>query len=334
MVLDHHPTGRPDERTWRLEESELAGPGEGEILVEVLYASVDPAMRQWIAVPDEMERADGVVPAVKAGDVMPALGIGRVLESRIPAYSAGDVVSGTLGIQEHVVVTNRGIRKVDGTIEPPTRHLSVLGMSGLTAYFGLLEVGDPAPGETVVVSGAGGGVGSVAVQLARIRGARTVAIAGGADKCRVIREVLGADVTIDRRAVTDLDAELDRSCPDGLDVYFDNVGGDLLDAALGHLAPRARVVLCGWMSQYNRGEVRGPSRYAELIRTGSSMTGFSVFQHSSRYRQASSELAGWLRSGELQALEHVVDGIEAFPSSVRMLFEGANTGKLIVKIGS
>lgn len=262
---------------------------------------------------------------------MPALAVGRVVRSRHDAYSEGDLVSGTLGVQQFALSDGTRLRKLDPSVEPVTRHLGVLGMSGLTAYVGMLEVGRPVPGETVVVSGAAGGVGNIALQLARIRGARTIGIAGGPDKCRALVEVLGADAAIDHRA-GDLGGQLAAHCPEGINVFFDNVGGDVLDQVLVNLARAARVVLCGWMSQYNEVEPWGPANYVELIHTGSTMTGFSVFDYSSRYREASRQLTEWLDDGQLSPVEEVLEGLETFPLALPMLFEGRSRGKLMIKV--
>lgn len=332
VILAEHPVGLPNSETWRIIDVPMPDPGPGELVAEVMYLSVDPAMRQWIA-PDGSESSSSAVPHVRVGDVMPALAVGRVTRSRHDAYAEGDLVSGTLGVQHYSLSDGTRLRKLDPSVSPVTRHLSVLGMSGLTAYFGMLEVGRPGPGDTVVVSGAAGGVGSIALQLARIQGARTVGIAGGADKCRMVTDVLGADAAVDHR-IGALDAQLAEQCPDGINVYFDNVGGEVLDAVLIHLARAARVVLCGWMSQYNAPEPKGPGNYVELIHTGSTMAGFSVFDFSSRYREASRQLSDWLDDGALRPLEDVLEGLDTFPRALPMLFEGRSQGKLMIKVAA
>ena len=224
--------------------------------------------------------------------------------------------------------------KVDPSLAPLPRFLGALGMPGMTAYFGLLEVGRPEQGETVVVSAAAGAVGAVAGQIAKIKGCRVVGIAGGAEKCRYVSDELGFDAVVDYKA-GDVGAALAEACPDGIDVYFDNVGGEILDAALALLNRHARVVICGAISQYNNtGPMRGPSNYMSLLVNHASMTGFVVTEYFGRYAEGAAEMAGWISEGKVKAREDVVEGIETFPETLLKLYSGANNGKLVLKVAA
>jgi NADPH-dependent curcumin reductase CurA len=273
------------------------------------------------------------VPPVGIGEVMRAGGIGRVTASRHPDYQEGELVSGMFGVQRYAVSDGRAVRKVDTSLAPAPVHLGVLGMTGLTAYFGLLDVGRPEPGQTVVVSGAAGAVGSVVGQIARIKGCRTVGIAGGPEKCAWVVEELGFDAAVDYKR-GDMRAELRRHTPDGIDVYFDNVGGETLDEVLRRIARGARVVICGAISQYNaEQQPRGPANYMQLLVQRATMTGFLVFDFADRYPAAITQLAEWLHAGELHSREDVVrGGLEQFPEVFLRLFRGENTGKLILQL--
>ena len=325
--LAARPVGLPKASDWEYVEEPAPEPGEGQFVVELEYLSLDPAMRGW------MNEGRSYVPPVGIGEVMRAGGIGRVLESRHPDFAVGESVSGQFGVQRYAVSDGRGVIRVDTSLAPAPVHLGALGMTGLTAYFGLLEVGRPEPGQTVVVSGAAGAVGSVAGQIARIKGCRTVGIAGGPEKCAWLVEQLGFDAAIDYKA-GDLRAELRRHTPDRVDVYFDNVGGETLDEVLRRLARGARVVICGAISQYNAEQApRGPVNYMQLLVERASMTGFLVFDYTARYPEAVAELAGWLRAGQLHSREDVVrGGLDRFPEVFLMLFRGENTGKLILQL--
>lgn len=327
--LAARPVGLPKLSDWQIDEVPAAAPADGEFLVQVEYLSVDPAMRTW------MNAGRSYVPAVEIGEVMRAGGIGRVVESRHPGFATGDEVFGTFGVQRYAVSDGRDVTPVDTTLAPAPVHLGALGISGLTAYFGLLDVGRPQPGQTVVVSGAAGSVGSIAGQIARIKGCRVVGIAGGADKCRWLVEELGFDAAIDYKA-GDLRKQLRTHAPDGIDVFFDNVGGATLEAALSRLARGARVVICGAISQYNADdELRGPANYMQLLVARASMTGFVIFDYADRYREGVVQLADWLRSGELRSREQVIEGgVGDFPEVLLALFRGDNTGKLILALDS
>lgn len=325
--LAARPVGLPKVSDWQISDEPVRTPADGEFLVRVEYLSVDPAMRTW------MNAGRSYVPAVEIGEVMRAGGIGRVIESRHPDFAIGDEVFGTFGVQRYVVSDGRDVTAVDTALAPAPVHLGALGISGLTAYFGLLDVGRPQPGQTVVVSGAAGSVGSIAGQIARIKGCRAVGIAGGQDKCRWLVEELGFDAAIDYKS-EDLRKALRTHAPNGIDVFFDNVGGATLEAALSRLARGARVVLCGAISQYNADdELRGPANYMQLLVARASMTGFVIFDYADRYREGVVQLADWLRSGELRAREQIVSGgVGDFPAVLLALFRGDNTGKLILAL--
>ena len=324
--LAARPVGLPDRDDWEYFEEEVAEPEEGQILVEVAYISLDPAMRGWI------NEGRSYVPPVGIGEVMRALGIGRVAASRHPDFAEGDTVSGLFGVQERAISDGGGLIKLDPSLAPLPRFLGALGMPGMTAYFGLLEVGRPEPGETVVVSAAAGAVGAVTGQIAKLKGCRAVGIAGGEEKCRYVSEELGFDAAVDYKA-DDVAKALAEACPDGIDVYFDNVGGEVLDAALTLLNRHARVVICGAISQYNNtGPMRGPSNYMSLLVNHASMTGFVVTEYFGRYAEAAAEMAGWIAEGKVKAREDVVEGIETFPETLLKLYSGANHGKLVLKV--
>jgi len=326
--LAARPVGSPKAGDWKFTEEAVRDPGEGEVLVRIFYISLDPAMRGW------MNEGKSYIAPVAIGEVMRAGGVGVVISSRNPQFAVGDSVLGMLGVQEYALSDGAGLTRIDPGIAPVQVFLGVLGMPGMTAYFGLLEIGRPQPGETVVVSGAAGAVGAVVGQIAKIKGCRVVGIAGGAAKCDYLRKVLGFDAAIDYKT-EDVKAALGQACPRGIDVYFDNVGGDILDAALSRLALHARVVICGGISQYNNtGPVKGPANYLSLLVNRASMTGMVVFDYASRYRDAGRELAGWMASGRLRSQEDIVVGLEKFPDALLMLFSGQNTGKLLLKVAA
>ena len=324
--LAARPVGLPKSSDWSFEEEPVRDPGDGEVLVKVLYVSLDPAMRGWI------NEGRSYIPPVAIGEVMRALGAGVVVASNHPDVAVGDHVTGLLGVQGYVVAHGNAVMKVDTSLAPLPVYISTLGMPGMTAYFGLLDIGRPQPGETVVVSGAAGAVGGVVGQIAKLKGCRVVGIAGGAEKCRYVVEELGFDAAIDYKS-ENVEAALAEHCPKGIDVYFDNVGGEILDAALAHLARNARVVICGAISQYNAtGAMRGPSNYLSLLVNHASMTGFVVSDYGDRYAEGAREMAGWLSSGKIKTREDVAEGLENFPETLLRLFSGANTGKLVLKV--
>jgi NADPH-dependent curcumin reductase CurA len=325
--LAARPVGLPKPSDWEVSDEPAGSPADGEFLVQVEYLSVDPAMRTW------MNAGRSYVPPVEIGEVMRAGGIGRVIDSRHPDFAAGDEVNGVFGVQRYALSDGRDVSRVDTALAPAPVHLGALGISGLTAYFGLLDVGRPQQGQTVVVSGAAGSVGSIVGQIARINGCRAVGIAGGEDKCRWLVEEVGFDAAIDYKA-GDLRAQLKRHAPNGIDVFFDNVGGKTLEAALARLARGARVVICGAVSQYNAtDELRGPGNYMQLLVARASMTGFVIFDYADRYGEGVAQLANWLRTGELRSHEQVVHGdVGDFPEVLLALFRGQNTGKLVLAL--
>ena len=319
------PVGLPDRSVWSQTEEPIGEPKDGEVLVKVLYISLDPAMRGW------MNDGKSYIPPVAIGAVMRALGVGKVIASKFGGLAVGDYVGGMFGVQEYVVAPGKGLNKIDAPGDKLPVYLSALGMPGLTAYFGLLEVGKPEAGNTVVVSGAAGSVGSIVGQIAKIKGCTVLGIAGGAEKCKYLAEI-GFDAAIDYKTENVFES-LRRHCPKGIDVYFDNVGGDTLDAALANLALRARVVICGAISQYNSTTgVKGPSNYLSLLVNRASMTGMVVLDYMARAGEALVPMSQWLKEGKLKTREHIVDGINTFPETLLMLFNGQNQGKLIIKV--
>jgi NADPH-dependent curcumin reductase CurA len=325
--LAARPVGLVKRSDFDFTEADVPDPGDGEVLVRVLYLSLDPAMRGW------MNEGRSYIAPVALGEVMRAGGAGRVVASKDASFSPGDLVVGTTGIQEYAAVTASQLARADTSLAPLPTFLGTLGMPGMTAYFGLLDVGQPKPGESVVVSGAAGAVGMAVGQIAKIKGCRVVGIAGGPEKCRHVVGELGFDAAIDYKA-EDVRQSLRKHLPKGIDVYFDNVGGDILEAALANLARRARVVLCGAISQYNATEApRGPRNYLSLLVNRARMEGMIVFDYEARYGEARREMAGWLRDGRLKSREDVAEGIENFPEVLLRLFKGENLGKLVLKVG-
>ncbi|MGD2130316.1 MAG: NADP-dependent oxidoreductase [Lysobacterales bacterium] len=325
ILLASRPVGLPAAENWRIESVETANPGEGEFLAEVLYISLDPAMRGWI------REGKSYVEPVAVDDVMRAGGVARVIESSHPGFEVGDHVVGMTGVQRYCISNGKGMRKVDPDVAPLPKYLGVLGMPGLTAYFGILDVGAAREGDVVVVSGAAGAVGSVVGQIAKLKGCRVVGIAGGPDKCRYLTDELGYDSAIDYKAEA-VPKALHQACPDGIDVYFDNVGGETLDAALAMLRFEARVVICGAISQYNAtGEIHGPKNYLSLLVNKARMEGFVVFHFEKEYPRGIADLARWVSEGRIQSREHVMKGLETFPETLLMLFDGRNRGKLIIE---
>jgi len=325
--LAARPTGMPKSTDFSIVDEPIPTAADGEFVAEIDYVSIDPAMRTW------MNAGRSYVPPVQIGEVMRALGIGHVIESRHHEFAVGDAVSGVFGVQNYALSTGAGVTKIDTSLAPAIVHLGALGISGLTAYFGLLDIGRPEPGQTVLVSGAAGSVGSVVGQIARIKGCRAVGIAGGEQKCRWLVEEVGFDAAIDYKTA-DLRKELKTHASGGVDVFFDNVGGVALEAALNRLARGARIVLCGAVSQYND-VPRGPANYMQLLVARASMTGFVVFDYFDRYPEGVAQLAKWLDDGQLRSHEHIENGhIGDFPETLLKLFIGENIGKLILALHS
>ena len=325
--LAARPQGLPEPSDWDLVQEPVREPGDGEVVVKVRYLSLDPAMRGW------MNDARSYIPPVGIGEVMRAGGAGEVIASKHDSLSVGDQVMGLTGAQRYAVVKGDSMNKVDTSLAPLPVWLNTLGMPGATAYFGLLDIGRPTEGDTVVVSGAAGAVGATVGQIAKIKGCRVVGIAGGPEKCRHIVEDLGFDAAIDYKS-ENLPTALHEHCPKGIDVYFDNVGGETLDAALAQLARHARVVICGAISQYNATDgMRGPANYMSLLVNHASMTGFVIFDYVDRVPEAVKQIGEWLAAGKLKSVQDIATGgIEQFHDTLLRLFRGENLGKLVLEI--
>ena len=331
--LAARPVGTPTRANWSSTTEAVAQPAEGGVLVKTLALSLDPAMRGW------MNEGKSYIPPVAIGEVMRAGGIGKVIASKNPKFAVGDVVSAGLGVQEYLLIPQEdmkrsGIAKIDLALGSPTQWLNVLGMPGMTGYFGLMDVGLPKAGETVVVSGAAGAVGQTVGQLAKIKGCRVVGIAGGKAKCDWVVKELGFDACIDYKAGPSAVKDgLRQHCPNGVDIYFDNVGGEILDAVLARLARGARIIICGAISQYNNtGAVQGPKNYLSLLVNRARMQGIVVFDYADRYHLAVAELAGYLKDGRMKSKEDIVKGLDTFPEALIKLFTGENFGKLVLQV--
>jgi NADPH-dependent curcumin reductase CurA len=328
LVLAERPSGMVDEQTVRIEVQDMPAPGAGEALARVRYLSIDPTIRTW------MDDIPGYLPPIGVGEVVRGAGIAEIVESNCEAYTPGQLVFGLTGWQDFVIAdeAGRALQPLPDGVSPTTA-LGVFGITGMTAYFGLLDVGRLQEGDVLVVSGAAGATGSTVGQIAKIKGAgRVIGIAGGPEKCAYIVDELGFDAAIDYKS-GNLAARLRELCPQGIDLYFDNVGGEVLDACLANLAMRGRVVLCGAISGYNdRAAARGPANYAALIIRRGRMEGFIIIDYIERFPQAQAEMAGWLASGQLKAAEHLVEGLERCPDALNLLFTGGNTGKVMVRV--
>jgi NADPH-dependent curcumin reductase CurA len=327
--LAARPVGLAKESDWKATTEPVADPADGQVLVKVLQLSLDPAMRGL------MNEGRSYIAPVGIGEVMRAGGIGKVAASRNPDFAAGDLVAGMFGIQEYCLVADAGkagLRKIDPRLGTPAQWLNALGMPGMTAYFGLLDVGQPTAGETVVVSGAAGAVGQTVGQIAHLKGCRVVGIAGGKAKCDFVVNDLKFDACIDYKG-GDVREGLKAHCPKGIDVYFDNVGGEILDIVLTRITRGARIVICGAISQYNNTTpVKGPANYLSLLVNRARMQGMVVFDYADRYPMAVREIAQWMKEGKLVSREDVVSGIETFPATLNKLFSGENFGKLVLKV--
>jgi NADPH-dependent curcumin reductase CurA len=329
--LAARPVGLPTDANWQFTTEPVAPPGPGGVLVKTLYLSLDPAMRGW------MNEGKSYIPPVGLGDVMRAGGVGRVLASNNPDFAVGDAVTGSLGVQEYCLIPQdelrrSGLTRIDLRMGSWTQWLNVLGMPGMTGYFGLMDIGQPKAGETVVVSGAAGAVGQTVGQLAKIKGCRVVGIAGGPAKCEWVVRELGFDACIDYKN-GDVRAGLKEHCPQGVDIYFDNVGGEILDTVLTRINRKARIIICGAISQYNNTTpVAGPKNYLSLLVNRARMEGMVVFDYADRYPQAIAEMAGYLREGRMHSREDVVRGLDTFPKALLKLFTGENFGKLVLQV--
>lgn len=320
------PLGLPGPETWSWTHEPAREPSDGEVALAVKYVSVDPAMSGWI------QPLRSYSEQVRVGDVMRAFGIGQVISSRADKLKVGDYVFTFTGVQTDVTLSAKGLRKLDPSLAPLPKYMSGLGWTGFTGYFGMTDIGQPKEGETVVVSAAAGAVGSVAAQVAKIKGAKVIGVAGGPVKCAYLLDELKLDAAIDYKN-KDIRDELARVAPEGIDVYFDNVGGATLDAALARIKRNARIVLCGGISQY--GDLRkmsGPGNYLQLVAQSGTMRGFTMLDFLGRIPEAGMALGGWMLEGKLKSREHVVRGIDQFPEALAMLFAGENHGKLIIEV--
>jgi len=329
IMLAARPVGFPKESDFKLVESPVPTPGEGQFLVRSLYLSVDPYMR------GRMSGKKSYAAPVEIGQVMIGGAVGQVVESRHPQFAAGEIAVGMFGWQHYAVSDGAGVRKVDPSIAPISTALGVLGMPGLTAYFGLLEIGRPQAGETVVVSGAAGAVGSIVGQIAKIKGCHVVGIAGTDEKVRYVVEDLGFDTAFNYKTTPNYYRKLLQLCPNGIDVYFDNVGGEITDAVVRLINVRARLVICGQISQYNleRPEM-GPRWLWTLITKQAKVEGFLVFQFADRNQEALKQMAEWMKEGKLKYHESIVEGIENAPRAFIGMLRGENIGKQLVKLAA
>ncbi len=327
LLFVKRPEGEADASTWSLVTNPIPEILEGEILVKQHYVSLDPAMRGW------MNDAKSYIAPMEIGSVMRSGSVGEVVAAKNhPRFKVGDFVSGNGGVQQYAVSDGTGYHTVDPNLAPLPIYISTLGMPGMTAYFGILEVGKIKEGDVVVVSGAAGAVGSIVGQIAKIKGCTVVGIAGGPDKCKYIVEELGFDGAIDYKN-EDVKERLKEETPKGLDVYFDNVGGEILDIALSRLRLNARVVICGAISQYNnKTAVKGPSNYLSLLVNRATMQGMIVFDWADRYGEGAQVMAAWLAQGKLKSREAIYEGIENFPQTFNRLFSGEKSGKLVLKV--
>ena len=318
--------GLPTPDIWAIADEAVPEIADGEVLVRVSHVSLDPAMRGWI------NAGKSYIEPVEVGAVMRAGGVGEVVASKHAGFAAGDAVEGMTGVQRFAAVPARSLTVIDLDIAPAPRWLGVLGMPGMTAYFGLLEVGQAEAGQTVVVSAASGAVGALVGQIARIRGCRVVGLAGGPEKCAYVVDELGFDACIDYKAEGMFKA-LAAAVPDRIDCYFDNTGGPILEACLSLLARHARIALCGAIAGYNDpSKAGGPRNYMALLVARARMEGFVVFDYADRFAEAQAEIGGWLKTGEVKAREDIRDGIDSFPAALNDLYSGGNFGKLIVAV--
>lgn len=328
QILTKRPVGLPDAATWTLKTEEVPALEPGQVLIKNEYVSLDPAMRGW------MNDTRSYIPPVALGDVMRAGTIGTVVDANDhPKYKVGDTLTGWAGVEEYTVTDGTGFHQVDPSLAPLPTYLGTLGMPGMTAYFGIMEVGKLQAGDIVVVSGAAGAVGSVVGQLVKAKGGTAIGIAGGPEKCKYVVETLGFDACIDYKN-DDVAAGLKEHCPKGMDIYFDNVGGEILDHCLARLRMHARVVICGAISQYNnKTAVQGPKNYLSLLVNRATMQGMVVMDYAGKYREAAMEMGGLMMQGKLKSREDVYEGIENFHETFLRLFNGEKRGKLVLKVG-
>lgn len=328
IIMKSRPTGYPQESDFELVEEPIPQPREGEVLIRTFWLSLDPYMR------GRMRDVQSYAPSVAIGDVIVGGAVGRVVESRTPGFAVGDIVEGPLGWREYAVSDGRNLRRVDPELGPLSTALGILGMTGMTAYFGFLSVCEPRPGDTVVVSAAAGAVGQIVGQIARLMGSRVVGTAGSPEKVDFIVNELGFDVGINYKSENIAEA-LASACPLGIDVYFDNVGGPVSDAVMENLADFARIAVCGQISQYNTEEpVMGPRNIRLLTTHQARMEGFLVSQFANRHEEGRQRLAGWIREGKVKYKEDVVEGLERAPRAFIGMMRGENFGKLLIKVAA
>lgn len=328
IQLAERPKGMPDSSTFKFIETEVPKPDQGQVIVRTLYLSVDPYMR------GRMQDTKSYVEPFPLNEVIQGGVVGEVVQSNSDSFERGDVVVGMLGWQEYSAASEKDIRKVDPTIAPVTTALGILGMPGLTAYFGLLHIGQPKEGETVVVSGAAGAVGSIVGQIAKIKGARVVGIAGSDEKISYLKNELGFDETINYKT-QNVEEALEKACPNGVDVYFDNVGGEISDAVYSILNKFARVPICGAISSYNKeDEDLGPRVQTKLIKSSALMKGFVVSDYASHFGEGAKQLGQWVQEGKLKYEETIVEGFDSIPDAFLGLFKGENKGKQLVKVAA
>jgi NADPH-dependent curcumin reductase len=324
ILLAARPQGMVKDSDFIIKENPVAALNDGEVLIQNEFISLDPAMRGW------MNEGTTYIKGVEIGAVMRAFAAGRIVESKNAAFKTGDAVQGFFGVQQYAVTDGKNITVVDADKFSLSWYLGILGMPGLTAYFGLLDKGQPKAGETILVSGAAGMVGSLVGQIGKIKGCIVIGIAGGKEKCSYVKDELGFDAVIDYKT-ENVAAAIKQHAPNGVHVYFDNVGGEILDAALLNLAMGARVVICGAISQYNDANFSGLKNYMKIVSARGTLSGIIVLDYFPRAAEAISDLGMWLQQGKIKYREHVVEGIENFPEALRMLFTGENNGKLILK---
>jgi NADPH-dependent curcumin reductase CurA len=328
ITLRARPEGLAGPEHFDIADDAVQPPEDGEVLVETLYLSVDPAMRVWL------NEDPGYVPPVEIGEVMRSGGVGRVLQSRAEGFVAGDIVLGRLGWQSRPTLAASSLQKPDLSLGTALDWMGPLGTTALTAYFGLLRVGELKAGDTVLVSAAMGAVGQMAGQIAQLHGARTIAVAGGPEKCALACAELGFDDAIDYKATDHMTDAISRTCPQGVDVYFDNVGGEILDAAIANIAVGGRVVICGRISQTAGGDLYGLRNTGLLIGRRARMAGFVVTDYASEFDHTRRWLSGQLKAGRIKQKMHILDGLDHAPQGLTMLFQGENQGKLLVKVAS
>jgi NADPH-dependent curcumin reductase len=325
ILLTNRPIGMVKDSDFDIVSSEIPTLEDGQVLIQIHYISLDPAIRGW------MNAGTTYISGVAIGDVMRAFSAGEIIKSKNANFPVGTFVEGLLGATSHAISDGKGLKILDLAKGNIPQHLGILGMPGMTAYFGLLERGQPKSGETVFVSGAAGVVGATVGQIAKIKGCKVIGAAGGKEKCDYLLSI-GFDFVIDYKS-ENIDEALKKQCPEGINIYFDNVGGEILDIALANLARGARVVICGAISQYNNHtEVKGPKNYMKIVTARGQMNGIIVFDFLERFSEAVEEISKWIAEGKIHSKEHIIEGIENFAPALRKLFEGKNFGKLLIKI--